>query len=82
MFFLKYAKKKGFDPLIAENWYSISVGALLKYSKAAATILSVYSGNVVRALGHLFPDIGLEVKKFISMPSVSRGSLQTFSISH
>lgn len=30
-FFLAYARKHSFDPLVAKNWYSVSVDDILKF---------------------------------------------------
>lgn len=30
VFFEKFAKEKGFDPLIPENWYKVTLGDFLK----------------------------------------------------
>jgi len=36
--------------------------------KGAKSVLSYYEGNLVEALVHLFPEIGIDVPKFVKMP--------------
>eukprot|EP00026_Physarum_polycephalum_P002403 Phypoly_transcript_02409.p1 GENE.Phypoly_transcript_02409~~Phypoly_transcript_02409.p1 ORF type:complete len:900 (+),score=140.14 Phypoly_transcript_02409:101-2800(+) len=62
-FFVELAKKRNFDPLVPENWYSVSV-AELREEKGFTTILSHFSGNFRKALHSVFPEIGLEANKF------------------
>eukprot|EP00026_Physarum_polycephalum_P001465 Phypoly_transcript_01467.p1 GENE.Phypoly_transcript_01467~~Phypoly_transcript_01467.p1 ORF type:complete len:1055 (+),score=143.84 Phypoly_transcript_01467:198-3362(+) len=62
-FLLDVAKSERFDPLVAANWYEVNVPAIVKY-KDARSLLSYYSGNLVTALMHLFPQIGLDRDTF------------------
>eukprot|EP00026_Physarum_polycephalum_P001909 Phypoly_transcript_01912.p1 GENE.Phypoly_transcript_01912~~Phypoly_transcript_01912.p1 ORF type:complete len:725 (-),score=69.41 Phypoly_transcript_01912:359-2533(-) len=54
-FFVQFAKKRGFDPLIAQNWYKIS-SSQIKSSKRGRKILEHYAGNYQAALFALFPN--------------------------
>jgi len=65
-FFLDYAQKKGFDPLVPANWYKISAPELL-LAKSAGVMLVHNKGSYVDALMKLFPTIGLERFKFSSL---------------
>eukprot|EP00026_Physarum_polycephalum_P001458 Phypoly_transcript_01460.p1 GENE.Phypoly_transcript_01460~~Phypoly_transcript_01460.p1 ORF type:complete len:826 (+),score=126.37 Phypoly_transcript_01460:385-2862(+) len=67
-FFLKYAAEKGFDPLVAENWYKQSRKSIVE-SKRAASVLHYHNNSVARALLDLFPDIGLEKSKLLNRPA-------------
>eukprot|EP00026_Physarum_polycephalum_P003873 Phypoly_transcript_03889.p1 GENE.Phypoly_transcript_03889~~Phypoly_transcript_03889.p1 ORF type:complete len:768 (+),score=139.06 Phypoly_transcript_03889:1-2304(+) len=63
--FLNFAKDKGFDPLVADNWYKV-FSELLRY-KGIAAVSNLHHG-VVQALSDLFPDIGIEPHKFAITP--------------
>ncbi len=56
-FFVEFASKKGFDPLVAENWRKVK-GEL---SKTSAGALSHYQGRLHQALADVFPDLGLHI---------------------
>lgn len=74
-FLIKFAKKQGFDPLVAENWYSVP-GKILKASKVihlvhnhaylqqGMSIITRIHGGYRKALIHLFPELKLDPKKF------------------
>lgn len=79
----KYAKERGFDPLIAENWFEYTSEAvsiaqvlscyflslscvLLTENQGGETVLSYYSGSVVGALQHLYPEVNFDPNKFPS----------------
>eukprot|EP00026_Physarum_polycephalum_P001003 Phypoly_transcript_01004.p1 GENE.Phypoly_transcript_01004~~Phypoly_transcript_01004.p1 ORF type:complete len:1224 (-),score=188.92 Phypoly_transcript_01004:75-3746(-) len=64
--FDKLAEEKGFDPLVAENWYEI-VPQILN-SKEANTLLIYYGGNYIKALQHVYPDIGIDPSRFHYLP--------------
>eukprot|EP00026_Physarum_polycephalum_P003078 Phypoly_transcript_03087.p1 GENE.Phypoly_transcript_03087~~Phypoly_transcript_03087.p1 ORF type:complete len:857 (-),score=123.40 Phypoly_transcript_03087:4-2394(-) len=63
-FFENYAKKKAFDPLIPENWYSQSRTAILNL-KGAARVVSFHKFSVVKALVDLFPSVTFDASKFL-----------------
>eukprot|EP00026_Physarum_polycephalum_P002346 Phypoly_transcript_02352.p1 GENE.Phypoly_transcript_02352~~Phypoly_transcript_02352.p1 ORF type:complete len:819 (+),score=94.09 Phypoly_transcript_02352:352-2808(+) len=58
-----FAERQGFDPLVAENWYSISKDALYAYSDTRF-VEKLYKGNLKTALTTIFPDIGLVAENF------------------
>eukprot|EP00026_Physarum_polycephalum_P001919 Phypoly_transcript_01922.p1 GENE.Phypoly_transcript_01922~~Phypoly_transcript_01922.p1 ORF type:complete len:959 (+),score=104.66 Phypoly_transcript_01922:166-3042(+) len=62
-FFDEYAKEKNFDPLVAENWYLVSVEDLSKIS-AARAILHYYGDSFVKAVSTLYPNVSFESSKF------------------
>jgi len=65
-FFEKFAKEHGFDPLIRKNWYNIPLTSITSNNETRNSVVShYYSGNMVRALLHVFPEIGLNPKKFV-----------------
>eukprot|EP00026_Physarum_polycephalum_P008209 Phypoly_transcript_08288.p1 GENE.Phypoly_transcript_08288~~Phypoly_transcript_08288.p1 ORF type:complete len:377 (+),score=65.39 Phypoly_transcript_08288:81-1133(+) len=66
-FFVDFAATKGFDPLKAENWYKVSAGSILD-TKGSDAVLKYYDGNFGKALLQLFPEIGINLKRFISPP--------------
>jgi len=61
--FFSFAKEKGFDPLVAENWYSVTSSLLLE-QEGAPSVLFYYDGSFVKALMHLFPDMDFDETKF------------------
>jgi len=61
--FNSFANKRRFDPLFPHNWYSISSEDLRSF-KGFVSMLRYYNGSVVKALLHLFPNIGLNVAGF------------------
>ena len=104
-----YAKRNSFDPLDAENWYSlrkktvasIKVSSLLSsffffslpldslhpflslltvLLKGGSTILKHFRNSHVNALLELFPEIGLEVNKFVGVPSKYNSLFSSFSL--
>jgi hypothetical protein len=67
----------GFDALIPENWYNVTIennlaevgehsnNIVVDYSLIQLkALLWYYSGKLENALLHLFPEIGLEEQKF------------------
>eukprot|EP00026_Physarum_polycephalum_P004563 Phypoly_transcript_04585.p1 GENE.Phypoly_transcript_04585~~Phypoly_transcript_04585.p1 ORF type:complete len:613 (+),score=60.02 Phypoly_transcript_04585:74-1840(+) len=62
-FFEEYARRNGFDPLTAENWYERSLNKILK-DKGGHGVAAHYGFNLQKALIDLFPDIGLDRSKF------------------
>eukprot|EP00026_Physarum_polycephalum_P001094 Phypoly_transcript_01095.p1 GENE.Phypoly_transcript_01095~~Phypoly_transcript_01095.p1 ORF type:complete len:1190 (+),score=164.67 Phypoly_transcript_01095:101-3670(+) len=65
-FFIDLAKAKGFDPLLAKNWYSCSYWDI-QGQKKAASVLAYYHGNYKKALAQAFPDLELEETKFLQV---------------
>eukprot|EP00026_Physarum_polycephalum_P001342 Phypoly_transcript_01343.p1 GENE.Phypoly_transcript_01343~~Phypoly_transcript_01343.p1 ORF type:complete len:974 (+),score=101.70 Phypoly_transcript_01343:154-3075(+) len=59
------AQKKGFDPLVPENWYKRSE---LANDKAITALLHKYQGSWIKALQHIYPEIGLDTYKFRNLP--------------
>lgn len=78
IFFETFAKEKGFDPLLPENWYSVKymdieeipVFVFYLLSRSIYLLLQGYSGvlqdfrDLSAALTTVFPDIGLDESKF------------------
>eukprot|EP00026_Physarum_polycephalum_P000804 Phypoly_transcript_00805.p1 GENE.Phypoly_transcript_00805~~Phypoly_transcript_00805.p1 ORF type:complete len:823 (+),score=101.61 Phypoly_transcript_00805:1404-3872(+) len=62
-FFVKFAASRGFDPLVAKNWYPILKRDLLN-TKGAHGVLNYHNDNIKKALCELFPEIGLESNMF------------------
>jgi len=62
-FFEKFAEEHGFDPLVAKNWYPVTLEMILP-RKGSSTVLSYHGGTLKKSLLELFPDIGLEKAKF------------------
>eukprot|EP00026_Physarum_polycephalum_P002272 Phypoly_transcript_02278.p1 GENE.Phypoly_transcript_02278~~Phypoly_transcript_02278.p1 ORF type:complete len:919 (+),score=129.98 Phypoly_transcript_02278:81-2837(+) len=61
-YLLKYAEKKGLDPLKAQTWYSLSLDEALQ-EKEVNAVISYYDHSFRKALLHLFPNIGLDSNK-------------------
>eukprot|EP00026_Physarum_polycephalum_P002270 Phypoly_transcript_02276.p1 GENE.Phypoly_transcript_02276~~Phypoly_transcript_02276.p1 ORF type:complete len:794 (+),score=74.23 Phypoly_transcript_02276:119-2500(+) len=85
LFFEKYAKSKGFDPLNSENWYHQSKNKI-KALKGATSVLWYHSNSVSKALLDLFPEIGLDklrLKSTILWNAVNRRKFfEDFAKSH
>eukprot|EP00026_Physarum_polycephalum_P000399 Phypoly_transcript_00400.p1 GENE.Phypoly_transcript_00400~~Phypoly_transcript_00400.p1 ORF type:complete len:1105 (+),score=129.94 Phypoly_transcript_00400:31-3345(+) len=64
-FFVRYAEKKKFDPLIAENWYSVIPESVIN-EKKICSLLKYHENDLGKALVYLFPEIGLDIVKFTS----------------
>eukprot|EP00026_Physarum_polycephalum_P001070 Phypoly_transcript_01071.p1 GENE.Phypoly_transcript_01071~~Phypoly_transcript_01071.p1 ORF type:complete len:1197 (-),score=193.28 Phypoly_transcript_01071:69-3659(-) len=62
LFFDGFAARNGFDPLIASNWYNIA--HKISSAKGYKLVLDHYQGSLIRALVHIYPDIGLQIHKF------------------
>jgi hypothetical protein len=76
-FFATFALQNGFDPRIAENWYTQPKGKIMAMkvqtlfcyiffmlTQGARGVLAYHGQSLSRALLDLFPDIGLDKKKF------------------
>jgi len=63
IFFDEFARSKKFNPLDAENWYSVTRREI----KAAggSSLLSYYNGSHIRALVRLYPELMLKFEKFL-----------------
>eukprot|EP00026_Physarum_polycephalum_P003969 Phypoly_transcript_03986.p1 GENE.Phypoly_transcript_03986~~Phypoly_transcript_03986.p1 ORF type:complete len:741 (+),score=114.71 Phypoly_transcript_03986:43-2265(+) len=66
-FFDKFARERGFDPLVPDNWYTSDKSAIRRI-KGAQSILNYYNSSIVNALIHVYPDIGLKQEGFDRMP--------------
>jgi len=68
-FFVDFAAKNKFDPLVPENWYLYSQTHVVGTNKQANSMLSwYYNGSLVLALQLLFPNIGIAENKFSFVP--------------
>eukprot|EP00026_Physarum_polycephalum_P016043 Phypoly_transcript_16871.p1 GENE.Phypoly_transcript_16871~~Phypoly_transcript_16871.p1 ORF type:complete len:257 (+),score=38.97 Phypoly_transcript_16871:68-772(+) len=65
-FFIEHARTNGFDPLIAENWYSVPTSIYAR--KGASRVLHYYQRSISTALSELFPNIGIDKSKFVNLP--------------
>eukprot|EP00026_Physarum_polycephalum_P001092 Phypoly_transcript_01093.p1 GENE.Phypoly_transcript_01093~~Phypoly_transcript_01093.p1 ORF type:complete len:1197 (+),score=192.21 Phypoly_transcript_01093:78-3668(+) len=61
--FEKLAGKKGFDPKVSTNWYSVTSQEVQKI-KGGNAVLCIHKGNLVQSLLAVFPDIGLVEELF------------------
>eukprot|EP00026_Physarum_polycephalum_P001103 Phypoly_transcript_01104.p1 GENE.Phypoly_transcript_01104~~Phypoly_transcript_01104.p1 ORF type:complete len:992 (-),score=189.41 Phypoly_transcript_01104:668-3643(-) len=61
-----FAAQNGFDPLVAENWYSVTVPAMNLYKNVKA-IRRKY-GSLRAALIVLYPELSFDISKFSKMP--------------
>jgi len=66
-FFGSFARKHGFDPLVAENWYYVSRSMLMSEKRAKA-VLAPFQFSHVLGLLAVYPHIGLEKSKFRTFP--------------
>eukprot|EP00026_Physarum_polycephalum_P001929 Phypoly_transcript_01932.p1 GENE.Phypoly_transcript_01932~~Phypoly_transcript_01932.p1 ORF type:complete len:927 (+),score=132.48 Phypoly_transcript_01932:220-3000(+) len=79
-FFTQYAKKMGFDPLDASNWYSVT-GDDIQKEKGGVGLLSLYSRSLSKALLDLFPNIGIDTSLFNFRPQnywQEKGNMRKF----
>eukprot|EP00026_Physarum_polycephalum_P001933 Phypoly_transcript_01936.p1 GENE.Phypoly_transcript_01936~~Phypoly_transcript_01936.p1 ORF type:complete len:910 (+),score=132.37 Phypoly_transcript_01936:109-2838(+) len=65
-FFEKFAEDRGFNPLVAENWYSVRAEDLLE-RKEGKTMQYLYQANLGNALIQLFPEVPLSSVKLHSL---------------
>jgi len=63
-FFETFAKKKHFDPLVAENWYTISHQELRYFARSQPSYAR-YEGNFIEYLMEIYPSFGLQEEKFL-----------------
>eukprot|EP00026_Physarum_polycephalum_P001044 Phypoly_transcript_01045.p1 GENE.Phypoly_transcript_01045~~Phypoly_transcript_01045.p1 ORF type:complete len:1215 (-),score=190.78 Phypoly_transcript_01045:36-3680(-) len=64
LMFCDIAHQQNFDPLLPNNWYSVTYSSLRNIKGANSILEHYYSGSLVKGLLQLFPDIGLEESKF------------------
>ena len=85
-FFDDFARERRFDPLIAENWYTVKqaeirarevhpspplLSFLLSFTfQGGSGVLRYYDGSYIRALMVLYPKIGLKPSGFLRTPGV------------
>eukprot|EP00026_Physarum_polycephalum_P002997 Phypoly_transcript_03006.p1 GENE.Phypoly_transcript_03006~~Phypoly_transcript_03006.p1 ORF type:complete len:734 (+),score=100.03 Phypoly_transcript_03006:377-2578(+) len=62
-FFDSYAKKLGFDPLIASNWYSVSHDDIAA-EKGGGTILHLYRSSLMKAVVDIYPEVKFDKSEF------------------
>lgn len=82
-FFDEIAREKGFNPLVASNWYSISrlevlarkviifyyVVYLFTFLKGSTTLLNMFHSSYPEALANVYGFETLDKKKFQRSPS-------------
>eukprot|EP00026_Physarum_polycephalum_P003695 Phypoly_transcript_03709.p1 GENE.Phypoly_transcript_03709~~Phypoly_transcript_03709.p1 ORF type:complete len:736 (+),score=66.77 Phypoly_transcript_03709:154-2361(+) len=66
-FFEAFAKKRNFDPLIAQNWYNYTLRDYQKH-KGANGFFKQFGGSYSVALMNVYPNIGLNVEEFRNLP--------------
>eukprot|EP00026_Physarum_polycephalum_P001151 Phypoly_transcript_01152.p1 GENE.Phypoly_transcript_01152~~Phypoly_transcript_01152.p1 ORF type:complete len:1060 (-),score=94.29 Phypoly_transcript_01152:294-3473(-) len=66
-FFCEYAKHNFIDPLVPENWYMVEYSNF--QDKKAQKVLAYHSSSIEQALVELFPNIGIDPKKFLKQTS-------------
>eukprot|EP00026_Physarum_polycephalum_P000635 Phypoly_transcript_00636.p1 GENE.Phypoly_transcript_00636~~Phypoly_transcript_00636.p1 ORF type:complete len:901 (-),score=99.66 Phypoly_transcript_00636:59-2761(-) len=65
--FLEFAQKKGFDPLVPENWYNIKADKLHEI-RGIKTVLKMRKTRFSSILVSVFPDLNLDPAKFSILP--------------
>lgn len=55
------------DPLIAQNWYPVTIKELLKV-KGAKTLLNAENFNLKRLLTQVYPDVKFVESSFHNLP--------------
>eukprot|EP00026_Physarum_polycephalum_P001966 Phypoly_transcript_01970.p1 GENE.Phypoly_transcript_01970~~Phypoly_transcript_01970.p1 ORF type:complete len:954 (+),score=99.16 Phypoly_transcript_01970:90-2951(+) len=73
-FMREVANKRGFDPLVAENWYTLTKENIMHF-KGVLSILKFHNGSLANALLSLFPEIGLEEHKFTTSGAANLDSI-------
>eukprot|EP00026_Physarum_polycephalum_P002320 Phypoly_transcript_02326.p1 GENE.Phypoly_transcript_02326~~Phypoly_transcript_02326.p1 ORF type:complete len:617 (+),score=95.55 Phypoly_transcript_02326:985-2835(+) len=66
IFFIRYAEKNGFDPLIAANWYNLSFSHVRKEKKSAGLIAHLGDRKMLlsEAVHESFPELKLDLSLF------------------
>lgn len=67
-FLVEFAKEKGFDPEVADNWTSVLQSDLAK-KKGAGGMLKIYGNSFKRALVDIFPNVSFKKHKFAQAPA-------------
>jgi len=62
------AKENKLDPLLSENWYSVT-SRQVRDRKGGSSVLEYYNGSFTKALEQIYPNIGLDRNKFSVLPS-------------
>jgi len=62
-FFNVLAEKLNFDPLDAHGWYKVTSQDVLK-RKGGTRITSYFDNSHIKALLHVYPNLGLDPAKF------------------
>eukprot|EP00026_Physarum_polycephalum_P001147 Phypoly_transcript_01148.p1 GENE.Phypoly_transcript_01148~~Phypoly_transcript_01148.p1 ORF type:complete len:746 (+),score=87.76 Phypoly_transcript_01148:82-2319(+) len=66
-FLERFARLKGFDPLVVQNWYKVSANQVEEI-KGGQSMLEYYHGSLYKALLHLYPTIPFDNTLFIRNP--------------
>eukprot|EP00026_Physarum_polycephalum_P002219 Phypoly_transcript_02224.p1 GENE.Phypoly_transcript_02224~~Phypoly_transcript_02224.p1 ORF type:complete len:937 (+),score=116.21 Phypoly_transcript_02224:57-2867(+) len=61
------ARKDGFDPLVADSWYSVTFQFALQH-KEVRPMLQYFGNSLIKAVVALFPELNLDVTKFSNSP--------------
>jgi len=62
-----FAETRRFDPLIPENWYSITPAQFCAQKKSSS-VLSYHGGSLSNALIDLFPEVKFDHSRFSLEP--------------
>jgi len=65
-FFENYASEKGFDPLNAENWYSVSLNQIFEKKKETQAVVVYHGHSVLKALLDLFPEVEFDKSQLLA----------------
>eukprot|EP00026_Physarum_polycephalum_P001926 Phypoly_transcript_01929.p1 GENE.Phypoly_transcript_01929~~Phypoly_transcript_01929.p1 ORF type:complete len:592 (+),score=74.28 Phypoly_transcript_01929:633-2408(+) len=70
----EFAQQQGFDPLVAQNWYSISrdfmkSDEVSQIHKKIRTIFSLYKGSFIKALMNIYPEVRFNPVHFPVVPT-------------
>jgi len=63
-FFDEFANSKNFNPLDAENWYSVNSNEIIR--AGGQSLLHYYNGSYIRALEKLYPELTLKKENFLN----------------
>eukprot|EP00026_Physarum_polycephalum_P003261 Phypoly_transcript_03271.p1 GENE.Phypoly_transcript_03271~~Phypoly_transcript_03271.p1 ORF type:complete len:688 (+),score=73.27 Phypoly_transcript_03271:396-2459(+) len=63
LFFENIAKSRNFDPLIAENWYSLTNKVVESY-KGGDYALKIFNSSLSTAIDQIFPEICIDKSRF------------------
>jgi len=63
IFFDKYARSRNFNPLVAENWYSVSLNEIRQ--AGGRGLLDHHKGSHIKALAKLYPELILKKENFL-----------------